>query len=138
MHRSLTAVLLAGLLAACASPAQERPSSSDSPATPATPGSHAIAMGEQLQLDDGSRLTYLHLLNDSRCPPEVQCVWAGDAEIQLRWQPERGSAQLFSLHTQPLRGKGSNSVTLGGLNIRLQALERGPAPKATLGISPQP
>ena len=84
---------------------------------------------------DGSQLTYLRLVNDSRCPPDVRCVWAGDAEIRLRWQPDDGSGSDFSLHTSPLRGQGQTEATVGGLHIALQSLERGIAPKASLLVT---
>ncbi len=46
-----------------------------------------LGLGQGTQLSDGSRLSYTSLVNDSRCPLDVQCVWAGDAEIALRWKP---------------------------------------------------
>ena len=40
--------------------------------------------GETAALDDGAlRITFDGTLNDSRCPKDVACVWAGSAEIQL-------------------------------------------------------
>ncbi|WP_240099686.1 hypothetical protein [Thermomonas flagellata] len=112
-----------------------------SPSTPPTPPPAAAArtlvldVGETATLDDGSRLTYLRLVNDSRCPPGVQCIWAGDAEIALRWQPARGPAQEASLHTSPLQGRAT-ATTFGPWQVRLEDLARGDAPKATLHIAP--
>lgn len=131
------------LLTSCASAAQ-------APDTAATPAAHpstgitaqadahmiTLNIGEQATLADNSRLTYLSLINDSRCPPDVQCVWAGDAEIQLRWQPSHGGgAKEVSLHTSPMRG-AQTEVTLGVYRIKLESLARGIAPAATLSITP--
>lgn len=94
-----------------------------------------LPIGGQYLLSDGGKITYLQLINDSRCPPNVQCIWAGDAEIELRWQPAKGRPTTFSLHTNPTQDKSSNSFTLGSLRTTLKDLERGIAPKATLQIS---
>ncbi|MDE2406234.1 MAG: hypothetical protein KGL91_00015 [Xanthomonadaceae bacterium] len=95
-----------------------------------------LGLGEQQKLPDGSRLTYTRLVNDSRCPPGVQCIWAGSAEIELRWNPAgNGKAVTFSLHTNPLQGTGQTDRTLGKLHVTLQSLARGIAPKATLAVT---
>lgn len=99
------------------------------------PQTVTLGVGERATLLDGSQLTYLQLVNDSRCPPDVRCVWAGDAEIRLRWQPKAGSASELSLHTSPLPNRGQTEATVGGLRIALQSLERGIAPKATLQVT---
>ena len=44
-----------------------------------------IDYGETTALDDGAlRITFDGTLNDSRCPKDVACIWAGSAKIQLR------------------------------------------------------
>ncbi len=95
-----------------------------------------LGIGETARLADGSRLTYLRLVNDSRCPPKVQCVWAGDAEIDLRWQPASGSARDISLHTSA--NPGPTNARIGDRSITLIALARGIAPKAMLKVERTP
>lgn len=95
-----------------------------------------LGLGQEAQLSDGSRLSYTSLIDDSRCPPDVQCVWAGDAEIELRWKPARGSAQNLRLHTS--KQGGATSAKIGGRTLSLVSLERGIAPKATLSIIDAP
>lgn len=104
-------------------------------ATTPDPQTVILNVGARTTLADGSRLTYLRLVNDARCPPDVQCVWAGDAEIQVRWQGADGPAQEASLHTSPLQGR-QTEATFGRHRVALAALERGIAPKATLHITP--
>ena len=71
----------------------------------------SLNLGAQARLADGSRLTYLRLVNDSRCPPGVQCIWAGDAEIELRWEPAgSGKSNTFSLHTSPIQDHGQTCL----------------------------
>ncbi len=89
-----------------------------------------------MQLRDGSMLSYTSLINDSRCAPNVQCVWAGDAEIAVRWKPARGNAQDMRLHTNPQGG--STNARIGDRTLTLVSLERGIGPKATLSIDAAP
>jgi hypothetical protein len=112
---------------------------------PASPASDAnrvadgasieLVPGQSVQLADDSRIDYIKLDGDSRCRPDVQCVWAGDATIAMRWTPAANAmvAQDFELHTtlQP------KSFDAGNRTIILTALERGDAPKATLQIDSQ-
>lgn len=137
-------VLLAGCAGAAPSgnaPADNAHASKPSPHEDAAmpdraPQTLTLGIGERAALADGSHLTYLQLVNDSRCPPDVRCVWAGDAEIRLRWQPNRGAAREMTLHTSPLQGRGEKSADVGSHRITLQSLARGIAPKATLEIAP--
>ena len=94
-----------------------------------------LAPGAQATLADGGTLRYLALVNDSRCRPDVQCIWAGDAEIRIEWTPPGGAAARFSLHTLPA---SSRHALDAGRVLRLIALGRGPAPVATLQVDPAP
>lgn len=95
-----------------------------------------LGLGQSSTLSDGSRLSYTALINDSRCAPNVQCVWAGDAEIALRWKPARGSAQDLRLHTS--KQGGATSARIGERTLTLVSLERGIGPKATLAVTASP
>ena len=89
-----------------------------------------LAPGQFATLADNSRLDYMKLVSDSRCRPDVQCVWAGDATIAMRWTPASGAAQAFELHTT----LDPKSFDAGTRTITLTDLERGDAPKATLQV----
>lgn len=124
------ALLFAGLLplsmAACATAA------ADGEARIADGTGFTMQAGGQVRLADGSRLHYLRLVTDSRCPPGVQCVWAGDAIVAFEWSPAGGAAQAFELHT----GKEPRSQVLGERTLVLESLARGAQPAATLEIEP--
>ena len=128
MLRIASLLLTSALLAGCAA----------APATDPAAGAVAdgseirLGIGENARLADGSRLAYLRLVDDSRCPPDVQCVWAGDAEIALRWQPASGDARDVALHTNT--NPGPTSARLGERKVALVALQRGIAPVATLRV----
>lgn len=86
--------------------------------------------GTSLPIDGEGTLQYRAVVNDSRCPPGVQCVWAGDAEVAFVWRPQGGAADAFSLHT----GKGDKSHPIGNHVLVLAGLERGSAPAADLAL----
>jgi hypothetical protein len=105
------------------------------PANTVADGSNVeLAPGQSATLADNSRIDYIELVNDSRCRPDVQCVWAGDATIAMRWTPASGAAQDFELHTT----LDPKSFTAGQRTITLVSLERGDAPKATLRVGAKP
>lgn len=99
MARPLAAfasLALAASLAACAYPYNVGVKVADGATV-------ALMPGESAALPDG-QLRYLRLANDSRCKPGVQCVWAGDAVIELQWSPTTGAARNLSLHLNPQAG----------------------------------
>ena len=42
-----------------------------------------LAAGEQAQVAPKATLRFDKLLNDSRCPPDVQCIWAGEVRLGM-------------------------------------------------------
>lgn len=133
MRHSSHPLLFAGLLplslAACATPA-----SGADEARIADGATFTLQAGQQVRLADDSQLRYQRLVTDSRCPPDVQCVWAGDAIVAFEWSPANGAAQAFELHT----GKDPRSHALGGRTLTLTSLARGAAPAASLRIEAGP
>lgn len=91
--------------------------------------------GETATLADGGTLRYERLVNDSRCRPDVQCIWAGDAEVAFAWTPRGAATERFTLHTKPDAGVHPLDA---GRRLRLVSLARGDAPVATLQVDPVP
>jgi hypothetical protein len=134
MQRLALALLPLCLASGCASVPQ---GGNADPATDTVdPISLTLRMGEARRLPDNSQLTYVRLVDDSRCAPNVQCVWEGNAEIELRWQPARGGARDLRLHTSPR--SGPQSAQIGERSVTLTGLERGIAPRATLELRRSP
>lgn len=106
------------------------------PANTVADGSRiALAPGQSASLADNSRIDYVKLDSDSRCRPDVQCVWAGDAVVVMRWTPAAAmTAQDFVLHTT----LDPKSFDTGSRTITLVSLDRGEAPKATLQVELNP
>lgn len=143
-HLFLSALLPLSL-AACASGATGTPveggssgsgggGGNDSGITVTDGTEFTLAPGASATLADDSRLHYVRLVNDSRCPPDKQCVWAGDAIVAFQWTPASGVAQEFELHT----GLEPRSQTIGTRTISLKSLARSDQPEATLLVEATP
>ena len=102
--RCLWIVLLAG----CA------PSLATVPAGPEfelSPGGTARLDGTDVQL------TMVDVANDSRCPVDAVCVWAGNAEVRFRVRAGALDTTV-SLHTT----QEPKAVTVGGVRLELTSL----------------
>ena len=74
------------------------------------------------------------VLEDSRCPSDVACVWAGNAQAALGVGPPRGTqgpTERVLLNTT----EGGQSGEAWGLRVTLVDLT--PAPKSTQPIAPE-
>lgn len=74
-------------------------------------------------VDDDLVIIWERLLDDSRCPAMVSCVWNGEARVAVSWvfQGSDGQAELT---TNP--GAGASEVGIGPYRLRL------------LGVTPYP
>lgn len=90
--------------------------------------------GERVALSGHSALHYVGVTSDSRCPPAVQCIHAGNAVVAFRWMPSAGPSQDFVLNMpdQP------RARDLGQRRLMLLELGRGTTPQATLRIERLP
>ena len=79
----------------------------------------SLALGKTAAINaSGARITFKQVGEDSRCPVDVQCVWAGDAKIALTISRSGApdDAKVISL-TPP-----NNETTSGDLRIRFIGL----------------
>lgn len=81
-----------------------------------------LGPGQIARLSNGGAIRYVRLVNDSRCPPDVQCVWAGDAVVALHWAPATGTSRELQLHLNA--AAGSNHADLDGRRVALAALSQ--------------
>ena len=121
-HRYLLAALVAIGLAACAS-AGHRTAIAGQPVM--------LRPGEQLVLPDGATLRYQRVVADSRCPPDVQCIHAGDADVAFEFLPADGAPLSVTLNTAR-----APEAPIGGWQLRVLALEFGRQPRATVRLDP--
>ncbi len=79
---------------------------------------------------DNLTLKFVSVIEDSRCPVGVNCIWAGNAKVQIEISSKKGISQTFELNTdlQP------QIVAFDGFEIKLQNLT--PHPKAETTTNP--
>lgn len=90
-----------------------------------TPAEIQVKIGSEKR-ESRSRITvrFVSVVEDSRCPVGVDCVWAGNAQIRVKVRRGAGSWKTVKLNT----GKGEQTVRISGYEIRLKSLT--PAPHA--------
>jgi hypothetical protein len=83
------------------------------PANPPAPPADGLAwarLGQAVTVG-GPRVTPLRVIEDSRCPSEVQCVWAGQVRLSVRIETGAGAStrELTSGQGEPV---ADGSLTL--------------------------
>ena len=111
-HLLLPAACIA--LAACATPAAPKPA-----------GPFTLERGASAELAPGVTLTF-ESVDDSRCPPGVQCVWAG--RLSYRFSIRRGGDAPESFILSPAQPEAAPG-TLAGARLQLDTATI-PAPPA--------
>lgn len=95
----------------------------------------AMVPGDSVALAECGTLRYVGVKSDSRCPPDRQCVWAGDAEVTFEWTAKGANVQSFELHTG-FADKASKP--LAEHKLTLVSLARGAKPEAQLRFDSAP
>src|SRR4030095_14946598 len=59
-----------------------------------------LRVGQQKSAARGEvRIKFIKVLEDSRCPINARCVWAGNAKIQVRLTDARGRSRIATMDT---------------------------------------
>lgn len=125
MRSALAAVVLALMVGGCAETVSE-----------VEPGEvFTLAPGQTVKVN-GAELTirFIEVAEDSRCPVDATCVWAGDAVVVVE-TVLRSVEQVFGLHSTPGTATGPGSVALDGFELTLVDVR--PEPRAGLPIRPE-
>jgi hypothetical protein len=69
-------------------------------------------------------------VEDSRCPRDVNCVWAGNAKVTIKVTNRNGRSETFDLNTN----LDQKSVKFGGYEITLGGVT--PYPASNIRINP--
>ena len=64
-------------------------------------------------------ISFVSLVEDSRCPEGTRCVWAGNARIQVRISDARGKSETFEMNTN----MGAKGASFNGYAVNLVNLE---------------
>jgi len=95
---------------------------------------HTLAEGQDVELAPRVRLTY-DSVEDSRCPPDVRCVAAGQLVYQFTLSSGGVSEQFTLTPGQP----GVAPAALGGARIELdESVEAPPARQSQAAPAPHP
>ena len=81
--------------------------------------------GGQEAVFDGGDLSvrFSELLEDSRCPTEVECFWTGQARIAVVVQAVGRPTATAYFNTNPAPGENQQSVRAGDVTVELRSLE---------------
>jgi hypothetical protein len=103
------------------------------PTVAAEPGvAFSLAIGKTAAINgSGTRLTFTMVREDSRCPTDVTCVWAGDAKIDVTISRSGSSDDVKVLSLTP----PNNDASSGDLQIRFVGLT--PIPRQADGNAPR-
>jgi hypothetical protein len=84
-----------------------------------------LAAGDPVRVEGGeSTLTFARVVEDSRCPPEVNCVWAGRAVVEVEVTSGRRSPRRETVRLEV--GAAASEVAGGALRLAAVALEPHP------------
>ena len=101
-----------------------------------------IQLGQEFELKinqeamiegEGLAVTFESVLEDSRCPEGVTCVWSGNAKVKIRLSKQKQTPGVVILNTNGAHEMRSSSSYLG-YEIRLVALK--PYPKVDKPVQP--
>jgi hypothetical protein len=103
------------------------------PTIPAEPGvAFELPVGKTAALNgNATRITFKQVKEDSRCPTDVTCVWAGDARIELTISRNGSSDDTKTLSLSPANSEARS----GDLQIRFVGLR--PVPRQADGNGPR-
>jgi hypothetical protein len=99
------------------------------PATRANPGvAFSLPVGKTAVVKgSGTRIIFNKVREDSRCPSDVTCVWAGDAKIEITIARDGSPNDTRILSLTP----SNNEVSSSDLRIRFAGLA--PVPRQSDG-----
>ncbi|GAB3692544.1 hypothetical protein GCM10027592_11600 [Spirosoma flavus] len=111
--------------------------SGDSQATDQVPPADKVILGTDQSARIGSQIVvHVESIQDSRCPANVTCVWAGQAKVQVNLSKDTDSktVQLIlgpDLQNRENKRPDSTGVTLANEVYKVVLREVTPYPEAT-------
>ena len=121
--KSLISLFALAAVAACHSATAPSPS-----AQQVSGAEVVVALNDTASLGDtGVRVRFVSVMEDSRCPIDAVCIWAGNARIALDLSNKTSTVQRGTLNTNTQ--SGAKELTFSGYLIQLVELD--PAPQAS-------
>ena len=78
--------------------------------------------------DDSIQLRFDRVAEDSRCPADAECVWAGRAEIEVTVSQQDGTTTKHLILGDPTGSDYTETALFGAFKVQL--LEVRPTPRA--------
>jgi hypothetical protein len=101
-------------------------------ASAASPDTVSLKRGQQKSAANGEViLKFISVIEDSRCPTDANCVWAGNAKIRVRISNRHGGSKIVVMNTTT----GQLGDQYDGWAIVLTSLT--PLPKAAVKTDPR-
>jgi hypothetical protein len=112
---------LAALLTACSSAAGPR-----------LGDQFTLRVGQSASIAElGLWLRFIQVVDDSRCPASVTCVWGGDGAVLIEVAPLNGDSKESVLHTHV----DPRSLPLGRAELRVVKLDPYPATPGSIPMN---
>ena len=93
-----------------------------------------VRLGQVEKTDHGKlNIKFISVVSDSRCAPNVQCIWAGNAKIKISVWKGRTRPQTMELNT----ATAPRVVTVGGYELKLLDLTPKSAGNRTMRRTPE-
>lgn len=73
-----------------------------------------LGFGDESTVAPGTQLRFLRVVNDSRCPKGVQCVWAGEVTVEFELKSPSGKSRF------ELASARAASTAVGELHFELK------------------
>ena len=88
----------------------------------------SVKIHETAKAKSGIQIKFVELIDDSRCPTDTNCVWAGNAKIKVR-VTKNGRSKDLELNT----GLEPKDVVFAGYRFKLVGLT--PEPRSNIRIN---
>lgn len=90
-----------------------------------------LGVGESQQINE-VEITFLRVIEDSRCPKDVDCVWAGEAKIKVLVKEKGTEAVEKELVFNSI---GKAIVLCKTESVAIKAVRLSPYPETSMAIS---
>ncbi len=87
-----------------------------------------VQINKEVTVAGGLKIAFIELVEDSRCPTDVNCIWAGNAKIKVR-VTKNGRSKVLELDTLT-RGM---TPSYGNYQVKLKELT--PKPRSNIRIN---
>jgi hypothetical protein len=83
-----------------------------------------LAGGQEATVDgENMRVRFDKVLEDSRCPKQVECFWTGQARIAVLVEPNGRGETTLEFNTNPAPGQNNQTAQLDEYTVAMDSLD---------------